>query len=414
MAIRYYYNAWMCRFIDEPVDETLGSRWQYVATDDPLNPFEGYALTQPTAIWYNLDGMLNNPTTTEIDLRAGQSMYAGQNLVANSWVAPIRISSMSAEDFGDAEQTIYLYNAGKYSDWETAGSGAAGGASTSPGQYIAIPRATAEGMGDAYNNIAPMQGFFVITKSNTTLTLNYENTVRANSATTTHHAARAPRRVQSRADEWQKVIIDIKSEVGSDRVFIFASDEFTDDFDNGYDGKKMTGDSPLPRLAVETAGGQMAVAAVPQLEGKRLNFRAGKSEDYEISFGTTLKGYVLYDLLTGIKTPIDTMNTYYFYSSNQDQHPRFEIRRVQNITTDIETDDTLSGYQTAYFANGALCVENSVAGNTLVEVFDPTGKLIVSRNITAGQVFLPMSGVPGVYMVRFSGNENVKTLKVIL
>ena len=84
---------------------------------------------------------------------------------------------MTAEDFGDADATVYIMNTGTYNEAIQQQPNMATGLGIDPGQYNAIPVHAASYVAGALAVIPPMQGFFVHTTAATNVKLNYMNAV---------------------------------------------------------------------------------------------------------------------------------------------------------------------------------------------------------------------------------------------
>ena len=336
-AIEMYYEAWMCRWEKE---SGLGGLWQWVDNNDVLIPFEGYCITQESTKTYTNAGKLNPPITTTIALDNQDD--DGFAFAANSWTAPIKIQEMADEDFTNAEAAIYIYHTGSYANWESNGDPVSavspGSAATLPGQYAVIPIHSSPYLTGADSVIPAMQGFFVKTTSaNAQLDLVYNRTVYdAKYFRASTQPMRAPRRVNTEPDVMVLGVSGATS--GGDRVHLLSRSDFSDSYADGWDGRKIEGDSVAPMLAIMKETDKMSVAAIPTMDERNLLFRAGRDSLYVFTFNYNRDGLYLYDRLTEQATPIQTDKTYSFKATNKIPAERFLITSnpPHNISTDID------------------------------------------------------------------------------
>lgn len=328
-AINMYYEAWMCRW-SSASDGTLGGLWQWVENNDVLVPFEGYCITQEAKKTYTFTGKLNAPVTTTIDLD-NYDPADGFAFAANSWTAPIKIQEMKDEDFTNAEKAIYIYHTGSHDDWTTNGtpvSSKDGAVATLPGQYAVVPIHSSPYILGADSVIPSMQGFFVKTTDvDASVKLVYNRVVYdATHFKTSTQPMRAPRRAAAEDGEPEVMVLTVAGDkVGGDRVHILSRPDFSENYEDGWDGRKLAGDEALPMLSIVKGKDSMAVAAIPTAEERELIFRAGEDSVYTFYFDYEGETMYLYDRLTGEATEIRTGNTYSFEATNKTPMPRFLI-----------------------------------------------------------------------------------------
>lgn len=335
-AIKMYYAGWMCRWTEGSTDG-LGGLWQWVQNEDVLLPFEGYCITQNAKKTYTFSGKLNPPITTTLPLdnRDGD----GYAFAANSWTAPIKIQEMADEDFVNAEKSIYIYHTGTYAEWTVNGTpvNATTDVASLPGQYAVIPIHSSPYLTGADSVIPSMQGFFIKTTptEEASLKLVYNKVVYdATYFKTSTQPMRAPSRTG--APDVMRLIVcgDL---YGADQVYVLSRSDFSDNYEDGWDGRKIEGDTDAPMLALVKEGGEMAVAAVETANEHYLSFRAGKDEQYTFRFDYEGETLYLYDLELHITTPIQTDNTYTFTANNGEAINRFLITDNPHLTaTDID------------------------------------------------------------------------------
>jgi len=309
-------------------------------TEGSLSPFTGYNIIYNGSAGhtYWMDGTLV-PTSDKTcsglhyDSGTGAANWNNENLLANSWTAPIKIRAMQASDFTNADATIYIFNSGSPDDYNAeskTGSGAA--------QYSTYPVASAA----ASAVIPSMQSFSVFTTAGSgSLVLDYSKIVYdpAIDDAITPAPNRAPKRTVE-VEEMDKVRIYVEGESGyRDMIYMLEdAEQFTEGFDNGWDGRKLFGLDVAPQFYALSTDGNMAVAAVPDLDGAVLGFKAGnKDSQYTISFdyaGTN--DLYLYDIDSKQETLVTNENTYVFTTSDEVAHNRFVLSKVPKMPTNVE------------------------------------------------------------------------------
>ena len=339
-AMSLYYAAWMCRWTEGSTDG-LGGLWQWVDNNDVLVPFEGYCITQKAKKTYTFTGKLNAPVTTTIELDNCDA--DGYAFAANSWTAPIKIQEMQDDDFTNAETAIYIYHSGTYDNWTVHGTPVdahSGTAATLPGQYAVVPIHSSPYLAGADSVIPAMQGFFVkTTAAGASLKLAYNRVVYDSKYfKTSTQPMRAPRRAAQSGEPEVMVLTVVGDSLGADRVHILSRGDFSQSYEDGWDGRKIEGDAIAPKLAVVKDCGEMAVAAIETPEGQYLSFRAGEDSIYTFSFDYEGETIYLYDRLADEAAEIRTGNTYTFRATNKTAAERFLITATPPRTpTQIET-----------------------------------------------------------------------------
>ena len=343
-AINMYYAAWMCRWTTAS-DQSMGGLWQWVENDDVLLPFEGYCITQEAKKTYEFAGKLNAPVTKTLilDNRDGD----GYAFAANSWTAPIKIQEMQDADFTNTEKAIYIFHTGSYKNWEDNGTPVdahSGSAATLEGQYAVIPIHSSPYLTGADSVIPSMQGFFVKTTPGeaASLKLVYNRVVYD---ATYFKTSTQPMRAPKRNGTPEVMVLNLVGDKYADRVHILQRSDFSDEFEDGWDGRKIEGDADVPMLALIKQGGEMAVAAVETADDHYLSFRAGCDSIYTFSFDYDGETLYLYDLFTQQATEIRTGNTYSFEATDRTSSQRFLITATPPRTpTDVDATASEKAY----------------------------------------------------------------------
>lgn len=291
----------------------IGGNWQEVnMTTQKTESFKGYCMTQTATQTYSISGKLNNPTTKSISVPYNdQGSYPGFALLANSWVAPISIAAMTTADFGSADATVYIMNTGTHNEAVEQQPNMATGLGIDPGQYNAIPVHAASYVAGSLSVIPPMQGFFVHTTAATTVKLNYMDAVYTPALTAVSNTpTRAPKTTSNdiKLSNIESVIrLHIEGFGHADDLYLLVDDQFSASFDNGWDGIKAYGRSPLT-IATFSGGDALAVAAVPELEGLPIEIQGGLDKYYTITIthdqSPITNDLYLFDKETGVYTPL--------------------------------------------------------------------------------------------------------------
>jgi|GEM_PF-4297785 len=380
LAKTVYKKSWVYTWSEE--DET----WSNTRSSYNLKPFEGFSTTQRS---YS-DGMLMTYTgqlvstsgTVEVDLDySGEGK--GDNIMANSFTAPIDITKFEASDFVNVEPTIYLFNTG------SKDAAAQASEVNDPGQFNAIPVNTAKALATAKGTptvIAPMQGFFVTADSaGAKVYLNYNKLVWNGDYAENPNS---PLRISSRIvdetdtpnDTEEEAIVDgalgigLVAEGGSDHLFMLQSESYATNYERGYDAKKMMSSS-MNIFTIEEDSTQLAVDATNSIIGTRIGVRTGSETAYTLSF-SNLRSEIelaLYDAETEQTIDIyeDTQYTF-FAATDTIVSDRFMIvAREDAPSTATGVDNTENGVKVHKFIkdNQLFILKNGV-------LYDALGKRV--------------------------------------
>lgn len=384
-------------------------------TATPPSPFVGYAFTQalnPGGYYNYHTGTLNPTKNMTFDLECTLPPY-GYNIFANSWTSPIYVGAEGGLEFtGDVEMAVYVFATGDSVTWaknykQTVVNTEGSLATAMPGQYYSMPVFASAYAGPS--TIAPMQGFFV--KANTpgaaaTMTINYAKAVQnLNQKTKVTSPRFAPAR--QKQQEVNVTTVTLVGETAGDRLYILTGkDEFTNGFDNGWDGRKLVSIAQgVPYLAVNTQSGRMHISAQPQLLGTTLSFRAGADEFYDLIITTPEQGLMLKDMELNVTIPLQDTTIYSFYSSNANITSRFSIVQRTDIATDIELES--GNLINAFVSDNDIVITNFTGEPIDGGIYDMTGKLIKSLNVTSEIMQVQMPAIRGVYLIKV-GNQTFK------
>ena len=356
-----YHNSYIYEFDpskDEPVGDENDPRWVNKKRGYCAVPFLGYNILRKDAAPSTLPmaGALcasDTKSNKELTLYHKNRTEPTENVLANSWMAPIYIANMDSVDdkeaFVNCEATIYIFNAGSKkqqgSGWDPT-VGNAQNASTA-GQYIAIPVKSAEWTDPAVTAIPSMQAFSVLaTGAGAKLTLNYNTMVlgpaKDSALAEITVATRAPKRMtaSNKPDIMRLQVTDMSG--NSDIVYLLMREDFTTGFDNGYDGRKMFGVDGIPQLFAFSEDGNMSISCLPDVEGTALGFKPGEDNTYQFFFAYDGEQTLyLNDLQARASTRISDESTYTFSATEEDDVNRFFISStpIAQVTTANETSE---------------------------------------------------------------------------
>ena len=383
-----------------------------------LTPFAGYAFTQKDqpSIDFTPRLVTDNQIITLTYTEGGMK---GDNLWANSYMAPIDIKKLGKEDFsGAVDQIVYLYNCGSWNEWNKDQS-AIQTAEELPGRYYAIPVGSARALDATYDQtvIPPMQGVYMVAKSGGgSLTLNYEKHVWNCESNEMNRALRIAGK-RTAEEDYLSSILRIRLQInsqnsGADRMYLIQDSTCTANYDNGFDAPKQMTDGLL-NLYTNEACGKMEISATDNIDGIYLGFAAGEDEVYTMTF-TSLIGedLYLYDVEQDTLVGMANGETYEFAAAAKSTNDmRFQILvnpelsdylpnggNGDGVTTDIYDVQT----QQLWVQDKKIYIAYASANSTL-EVYTISGVAVAKYAIGYAPCTLDLSNMPtGVYMLRLN------------
>ena len=337
-----FYGAYTYKY-----DETSG--WKKKGTGSLLEEFWGIGLSIDNDVLgsgvktFNIAGNLAYATDREIELTKTAEAGKGENMIGNSWTAPIHLVNMTADDFENATATIYIYNTGRdeQAPGGDVGTSTFANGSTQPGQWISIPVAASKLDPWLGPKVIPaMQAFEVDVKeeeSSGTLHLNYDKHVRNIGTPEEEHAAiSAPKRY--RTEEPSMMRLRVADTATYTDLYLIEGEELSDEFDNGWDGKYQPCDGRSAALYALSPIGNMAVLAQQSINNTAIVFRPGRQNEYTFTFGYNGEvAYYLNDLLLEQSTQIREGNEYRFTCNEGDMESRFVVSTTPFGAPDITT-----------------------------------------------------------------------------
>lgn len=393
------------RKYNQSKNDEYDEKWVLAQPTDILTPFHGYEVTQPVPATYIFRGKLNleAPNDLEVAAKVPGVLYGAFNSFANSYTASYSIPSIV---FGTGlEQTVFLYNTGSRIEWLAHNQDES---STLVGTYLSVPKNLA-GNNGLPHEIPSLQGFMICNKgtAKASLTMPYSGIVQ--------EKASGVLRAGDEEDVREFLHIDVASNEGADRLFVFRKEGTTAGFDNGWDGSKILVGG-RPQLYVISSEGPLQVATSAQIEGLPIGFEAPKDGAYTLSFRVSpeLQGrypsLCLRDRVTGTLTPVGQTSSYTFVTTKSLDKHRFDL-----VT---EGEDNLSPatvpIRVVGLGDTRVLVDNATALDSKVLIFDATGALVLQAEIPArsGKEYsLPL---PGTYVVKVVNNQTSTIAKVLL
>lgn len=329
---------------DSGTSSAYDAWWSRLAETDGMDPFMGYNIlcskAESPILW--MQGTLNASSNVTFSSLAGGAGV--ENLLANSWMAPIHIGSFQNGDFTNVEKTIYIFNAGTPDDYDPNASGAED--AEDPGTYIVLPINSASWTDPTITVIPAMQAFSVFaTGANPSLTLNYNRLVYTPALTSVGVVpTRAPRSAKAAeaTDAPEVIRLRVAAESGyAANAYILGREDFNEGFDDGWDGRFMEGDYAAPQLYAPTENGNMVINCVPEIEGTVLCFKPGTADnDYTFSFSYEgEESWYLNDQKEQESTLISALDSYTFHSSADDMPARFVVSRTPIYKTPTGVED---------------------------------------------------------------------------
>ena len=395
-----------------------------------LSPFAGYAITQYGQPTYELTAEAITADRT-ITLTKTPGGMDGNNLFANSYMAPIDAKNFTPEDFSDygtgredIEKTFYVFNSGSWNEWNKYNSMGPIGSngSTTPGQYCAIPALSSKYLNNTYDitTIPPMQGVYVIAKNNNAaIYLNYQKHVwRAGStadlSTDMHEPMRAPSHNAYKPDNFRRLRIQINSaNSGADRMYVIQDTITTPDYDNGYDAPNQLAEG-LANIYTNEHFGQMEISCSNHIDSTFIGFTAGVDSIYTLTFNAIIGNDLhLHDLENDSIILLEEGTTYTFHTTpNSKNDLRFQILinpEKQLDFEEIEKDEIITGvadvHTTQVWSHGSCIYINNAPANTTATLFNISGNQLLTTPIHHTPYTLDLSYLSkGVYLLQLNSN----------
>jgi hypothetical protein len=262
----------------------------------------------------------------------------GWHAFGNSWFGAIDVADIYNQLGGGAENevAVHMY-VNKPQDINSV--------HFQDNYYVPVTAANYAYVGEAFQKVASMQGFFLYTESAKSITLNYNNLYNA-------HKNAAPAAKRAENNITSNVAVVLRGGDKGDNVFLVEGET-----SNVH--KMMSG-----KLAIYAEDG-LAQAASSNLIGTILTIQTTEATQYTLSFAW-LKGETLYlkDLENGNIIAMTAENTYTFTAQPNSVSERFQVVGRNNMPTDIE-NTFIEGANKRIENGKVVIIKNGVKYNVL-------------------------------------------------
>lgn len=414
---------------DSAAMEILGTTVLYLRSEEKgwvrlktfwaeLEPFAGYALTQkeqPTFILY--PKLLNGENT--IQLTYTEDGMKGDNLWANSYMAPLDITKFTPDDFtGNVTRTFYLYNSGSYDQWKDD-TASVSTAEVMPGRYYAVPVLAARALGDeAQTVVPPMQGVYMKAgEGGGEIKLSYKKHVWNNTQTAQMNK---PLRIAGRNEsaekqnpDFQRVRLQVTSEnSGADRMYIIQDSMATSGYDNGYDAEKLMAEGFM-NIYTNEPFGKMEISSTNNMNEMYIGFQAGDDSQYTMTFSSLIgDSLYLYDMEADEYIEMTENGQYQFSATPMSTNDlRFQLlvapdlpdnapEQGGDVATTIENLST-----TKLWISDKMVYVTNMQPNSTLAIYGLGGICVAQYQVPEGMknIQYPISNLPvGIYIIRLN------------
>ncbi|MEI6556691.1 MAG: Ig-like domain-containing protein [Paludibacter sp.] len=382
----------------------------YVQPTDIMTQNKGYEFTHCSPKIHTFRGELLDTDFNKSLSYSPTAVFAGQNIFGNPYTAGIDISKIS---FGaNTEQSVYLFNTGTYNDWLTTGGQSTPG--NGPGQYTVSTPGTA-GHNGVQGDIPSMQGFLVkATGPGSTIAISKPTGLMSNST---------PQRVKgivNSSSELTSTRIDLIGDHFTDRMWIFSNPTCTRRFDNGWDGKKLLGDTKVSQLYSIENDGNYQINAVSDMNESVIGFQPGVDTNFKLVFNhenatSVYAGIYLVDLFANKTVDIsESGSEYSFTASPTDITKRFKI--ITQSTGLVQPSDKQNSKLRLYNTEDGIYIENLSNISATFTLYNVAGKVIQvsSVNENSTKTINTKQLVPGIYIAKSETNSITVTQRFII
>ena len=138
--------------------------------------------------------------------------------------------------------------------------------------------------------------------------------------------------------------------------------DFSEAFENGWDGHKLFGESIAPQLFALSPDGDLAINCIPTFEGVQMGFKAGEQDNsYTFTFEYSDEAQPLYllDINTNTYTQITSDTSYSFTTTDTDVHNRFVLTyNAPSTPTALETTPAVTTGKKVMYDNHLFILHN--------------------------------------------------------
>jgi len=410
------YGAYVRRMLEHGT--TTNNHWEQLNNSSILTSFTGYEICQQAPVTYTFQGQLENSDKTlgaPFAVTSG-ALYPGQHLLANPYTAAIDVRKI---EFGSAmEKTVYLYNTGTFTDWQTS----ADVYGDLPGQYIAIPQNVA-GTGSIPSQVPSMSTMLVKALSSTAnayVKFSYGDVVvrnvdkqRAPSANKV--ASETSTTSAASVTSANVLLVAVQSQNTSDKMWLISNDACTDQFDNGYDGLKFEASASQSSIYSVTDDGAYQINSTGNIDNAKIFFRAGVDAEYTLrikNYNLGEKYPILYLLDEQEKKLIDITSdsaSYTFTANNSTGMQRFRIIARSADQAKVKVQNMF-----VYNDGNQVYVKNTSGVQSHINIFDVLGRLVYTGKAEADELISVGLEFQKSYIIQSATDANTDNVKVII
>jgi hypothetical protein len=411
-ALPTFYGAYVRELFEN--DNDTATHWRMLTNTSTLQPFKGYELCQQAPTFYTFKGQLVNSNFQSGQLvKTTGALYPGQHMYANPYTSAIDISQI---EFGtNVENTAYLYNTGTFTIWKNNSIKNLVGLERVPGQYNAVPKEQAGDFG-ILRQVPSMGSIMVrILKANASTSQSFVNFTYNSVAMGNTDRQRA--KSQSLTDAQAVTEIQLESENGYDKLWLMSHEQYSRTFDNGFDGKKLTGNALNQQIYAVETDGNYQINSVNDINNTSIAFQAGVDENYILTFthneNSTVKykKIFLHDLVENQLIDITTSGTKYAFNASSTPNP---VLRFKILSQNESIDTEKVSLSKVYHFDNKLYIQNFSENEGKVFVYDISGRMIGIKTISANQNIQIAAPKNNTYIVKVVIGSVNETSKIFL
>ena len=424
-----FYGAFLREYSEsQNADGSYFSKWIVLNNESNLTKFKGYEITQDAPTKYSIQGELifcdQDITLTHsatvvagsIDTNQYNRRYGlGQNIFGNSFTASILISEMMFP--AGVESTVYMYNTGTFGEWAALDRATTNDQAQTAGNYIAIPKGTADLM--EYGKIPSMQGFLLRhlaygeNESPITMRLYYDD------ISDNTKPQLAPKFNNGKTnDELGFVRVQLSSKSTIDNLWLFSRAGTSENYDEGWDGRKYFG-TPTAFIFADTPDGPMQVSTTETIDGNVISFYPNGDKEYVFTIiKSNLDNYQnlhLVDMAAKSVVSLHSDTTVYRFTADKADkiNKRFVIvdKDGGQINLDGDEFDLLDAYASG---NNVITAVNFTGKNGGISIYDVAGSIVMNDTMMTGTNQYQPNLKPGTYILSLSASGRQKSIKILI
>lgn len=385
----------------------VGDKWEDIIITEPMIAFAGYEVVQPNigdgTDVHNFAGELNigDYDTGNLGFTTGV-MYRGNYIIANSYTAPIQFHLLDAADFENLEQTIYLYNTGSRTEWQSETGSDMDLANSAPGSYTGVASLLAGTLN--ITQIPSMSGFLVRRlKSNHTNFVSggdIKFNFRYDALDKDYNNSVDPMRV-NQDKKHPLLAVVLKGDQWSDQVYLASVPGTSSEYDNGWDAYKMRTASVDQIYVVNEQNEIFQTSSAEDINNTLIVLdRQTKNEKFSLRFllsdmDNLYQEIYLEDLEEKTLVRIYDGFIYNFQSSSNTPQTRFKVHAKKADDGNSDTENLLT---VSSIGNNEIAINNNSGKGGILLVRDLTGKQMLSRTITEGVSHITLNLPKGIYI----------------